>query len=249
MLDEDVHVLPPDLQDMAFPTDEFEIYEGHDFGWANPHAVIWVAVHKSGELPPIVFDEYERSQREIPEVAGDVKLRREAYGYPREGRAANQAILAFGDPAGANSRPTGVTDIMLFGTNGVDITPAKWAADPQSRADLIALMLQRKVKTRYGELRGLMIHPRCKRLLYCMKMYRYAKRRGKSEDDPREKFVKKDDHEVDALGYAVGSIPDPLNREKSYRINPVWEAMVRRDRMPTIEELDNEAMRKYARPR
>lgn len=247
MLDEGAHLLPETLQTMAFPHTEFDIYEGHDFGWANPHASIWLAIHKDGELPPIVFAEYEREQRELPDIAGDVKLIRHAYGYPESGRAAMHAIQAYGDPAGNNKRPTGVTDIGLLATYGIDITPAKWAADPQSRADLIALCLNRVKKTRYGDMRGLMIHPRCKRLIYELRMYRYARRRGRvgDEEDPREKFVKKDDHLIDALGYALGSAPDPLEREKSPKVNPVWEAMMRRSRVPTPAELDDE---EYRRP-
>jgi hypothetical protein len=96
-------------------------------------------------------------------------------------------------------------------------------------------------------MRGLMIHPRCKRLIYELRMYRYARRRGRvgDEEDPREKFVKKDDHLIDALGYALGSAPDPLEREKSPKVNPVWEAMMRRSRVPTPAELDDE---EYRRP-
>src|SRR5262252_606259 len=182
MLEQQLHELPSELTGLAFPTSEYDIYEGHDFGWTAPHAIVWVAVHKEGELPPIVFDEYEVTEREIPEHAIAIKERRQLHGYPPSGYAARRVIGAYGDPSGKNSRPSGLTDIMLFGTHGVDISPCKWAPDPLARADLIALMLSAEKKTRYGTLRGLMIHPRCKRLWYCMRMYRFAKRRGKSED-------------------------------------------------------------------
>jgi len=104
--------------------------------------------------------------------------------------------------------------------------------------------MNRVKKTRYGEMRGLMIHPRCKRLIYCLKMYRYAKRRSSKleEEDAPEKFVKKDDHLVDALGYALASAPDPLEREKSPRTNPEWENRYRRLRLPTMDELDIEEL-------
>jgi hypothetical protein len=141
---------------------------------------------------------------------------------------------------------TGVSDVSILAGYGIDITPAKWAKDPQNRADLIALCLNRVKETKYGKLRGLMIHPRCKRLIYCLKMYRYAKRRAQrlDEEDAPEKFVKKDDHLVDALGYALSGAPDPLEREKAVKTNPVWEAMYNRQRVPTWEELDMQELRR-----
>jgi hypothetical protein len=223
------HFLPLDL----FPhQDEFDIYEGHDFGWRVPHAVIWIAVHKSREYPPVVVDSMEKAETEIPALAKLIRDRRALYGWTR-----HDDIIAVGDPAGVQTRgQTGISDIMLFAQHGVNIVPMHQAKDPGPRADLLALMFSRKTKTRDGWMRGLMFCPRARPAFDRFLNYRYAEKSRTSMDDPPEKFQKKDDHTVDAGGYAVSAIPDPL--EKDTRPSDEWAAEIASRRLPTPEELD-----------
>jgi hypothetical protein len=226
---DDSHFLPVDLHPSQ---DEYDIYEGHDFGWRNPHAVIWIAVHKKREYPPIVVDCMEKAETEIPQLAKLVLERRRSYGWLRD-----DDILAVGDPAGNQTRgQTGVTDIMLFAQHGVNIIPMTRAKDPGPRADLLALMFSRKVKTRDGWMRGLMFNPRAAAAFEAFLSYRFAEKNRTSMEDAPERFQKKGDHLVDAGGYDVAAIPDPLDRDGDEHRD--WNDEVAKRRLPTPEELD-----------
>lgn len=207
MLDRELHVID-DWQ----PGPTHDIYEGWDFGWRNPTAVIWIAVHPKGEEPPIVFHEYEESQREIPKIAADIKLIRRHYGLdPRH-------IISVGDPAGNQTHGSGQSDIHLFSQNGIDITPAFNLKSPGPRARIIAALLNRRMATRAGVLPGILICRRCPKLYEALTEYRVVPERstGGLDQDAPEKFVKRNDHLVDAGGYGIGALPlnwDEILRE------------------------------------
>lgn len=229
MLDRDIHFLPADLDpSMA----EFDIIEGHDFGFRVAHGTVWIAVHKSREFPPIVVDDYEEAEKEIPVIATDIKSMR------HRRRFGGLDLVAVGDPAGSQTRGNlGISDIMLFAQHGLEIAPMTMARDPGPRADLIALMLSRQVVTKLGPMRGLMFNPRAHRTFERLLKYRYAEKPRNSHADAPEKFVKKDDHLVDALGYGVSAISDPLETEGRVD-HSQWAIEMRARARPTIEELD-----------
>lgn len=229
MLDRETHILGWDLN----PTqDAFDIIEGHDFGWRAPHAVMWIAVHKQRELPPIFFDWYEQAGREIPAIAKDVLERRRQYGFRSDD------IVAVGDPAGLQTRgQTGVSDIMLFAQHGVEIIPMTRAKDPQARADLMALMFSREMQTKEGPMRGLMFTPRTEYPYNRWIKVRFKDKVRASQADAPEQFVKKDDHLPDAGGYGIAAITDPLDRDTAPD-HSEWDAMVAARRTPTPDELD-----------
>ena len=231
MLDRERHFLATDL-DPRQP--EFDIIEAHDFGYRNPHATVWIAVHAEREYPPIVVDDYEVAEREIPKHAEAILARRRQY----EWRDAD--ILAVGDPAGMQTRGAGVSDIMLFAAHGVEIVPMTRAKMPDARADLLALMLSRGVVTRDGAMAGLMFNPRAHRTYERMLKYRYADKSRTSQSDAPEKFQKKDDHLVDAVGYGVSAIGDPLEREDT-ETRAAQAELIRSARMPTPDELNAQA--------
>lgn len=229
MLDRKLHILKHDLNP---DPSQFDIVEGHDFGFRNPHATIWIAVHKEREYPPIIFDWYSVAQREIPDHAKAIRARREQYGFN------HHDILAVGDPAGSQTRGSGVSDIMLFAAHGVEIIPMTRAKMPDARADLLALMFSREVKTRDGAMRGLMFTPRTKPVFDRFIEYRYRDASPSSHEDAPEKFVKKDDHEIDAAGYAVSAIPDPLDRDAPAGHSEHIAAEIEARRIPTGADLD-----------
>lgn len=229
MLDRATHFLPQDFMPSA---DEYEIIEDHDFGYRNPHAITWIAVHKGREYPPIVVDDYSVAGREIPHHAKAIRERRRLYGWP------DREVLAVGDPAGLQTRGAGVSDIMLFATHGIEIVPMTRAKLPDGRADLIALMLSRHVHTREGPMRGLMFCPRAHRTFDACLNYRFVEPTRKSRADEPEKFLKKDDHLVDALGYGVSAISDPLEQEGPSGPRSEWQEALASRRMPTLDELD-----------
>lgn len=230
MLDKSTHILPHDLMPSQ---DDYDIIEGHDFGWRNPHAVLWLAVHKAREYPPIFFDWYEVAEREIPDHAAAIRARRDAYHFRHD------EILAVGDPAGMQTRgQTGISDIMLFAEHGLEIIPMRQAKMPDARADLLALMFSRVVKTRDGEMRGLMFTPRTEPAYQKFVNVRYKEKPRSSHEDAPERFVKKDDHTPDAGGYAVSAVSDPLEREGPGDEHRDWLAFVSAHRRPTPAELD-----------
>ena len=226
MLDEQTHTLP---EGFTFNTDAWDFYEGWDFGWNAPTAVVVIAVHRNGDYPPCVVAEYERNHLEpVHHAAAIREIRTEFEGTTEP--------LAYGDPAGLQTNTAGQTTLELYSDQGIYISPATWAKDPRGRADKLGAAFVREVSTPDGPMRGLMFHPRCQRLFRALTMYRFAPNRNK-DADAREVFVKKNDHLVDALGYGFAGIFPEAEPEES-EAKRVWEADNKRLRRPTMAELD-----------
>lgn len=188
------HILDIDFQ-VNDKLDAWDVYEGWDFGWRNPTAIPWIAVHRKGHYPPIVFDEAEFTETEPKDIAAAVKAKRAGMGL-------KEPPIAMGDPAGNAKNMQGVSVIMEYALNhGIEITPCFIGKMPEVRADLIARLLSTDKQTPDGHMKGLMFSPRCRRMIDSITEYRYKE--NTSDEDAPEKFVKSNDHFVDALGYAL----------------------------------------------
>lgn len=236
MLERSRHVLAADFR----PGAEHEVFEGYDFGFRNPTAVLWIAAQRRREHPPIVFCEYEAAEREIPDHARAIKEIRAGYGLTQ------RDVQSFGDPAGSQRRGSGMSDIMLYASHGIEIVPCHIGKMPGPRADLVALMLSASVATRDGLMAGLSLNPRCPRLTQALIDYRFKDGSSRMGEDPRESFHKHNDHLVDALGYALAAMPREATEEfvtgSAPRDDPLGA-----QRAPTVAELDA-AIGEPARP-
>jgi hypothetical protein len=121
-----------------------------------------------------------------------------------------------GDPACLKRDPqTGKSDQLAFVEAGIPIFPG--INDVRPGINVIRGLLER------GEL---LIAASCTELVEEFTRYRWVQPK-RSEHAPRDAPVKRDDHLLDALRYAVMSLPRP-------------EAVIHADRRPVVERLMDE---------
>ena len=180
----------------------YEFVEGLDFGWVNPTVCVWLAWDPTGEQPTILFDEYQRTETDPPAHAQAIWETRRKWGLDT-GR-----LRSIGDPAGAQrtSANGGMSDLHQYATQGIHIGRASGRyRDPGPRANRIGSHLHHTVSTPDGPKPRLLILETCTNTIRSITSYR--RKDGTGIEDGPEQFVKKDDHHVDALGYALSAIP------------------------------------------
>lgn len=189
--------------------DEFQlgarhkIIEGWDFGYHETF-VVWIAYDEFGEDPPVVFAELQAKQWEGDRIATRVREIRSDWGMDVG------EILSFGDPAGRARGTFGAkSPIQFYSERGIYIAPCDVGKLPQARADLIASFLATQHTTLDGrEVPGLMFRRDCQAVIKSVKMYAWDTTQNAKGEDPVEKFLKRNDHGVDALGYGlIGVMP------------------------------------------
>jgi len=227
MFDREEHVVKPFVPDQS----RYDIYEGWDFGYRNPTAVVWLAVDKNGEDPVVAFREYEYSERSIEQNSRSVLEIRKSMGL------ASGDIMAYGDPIGQVVDRSGLSDILLYYRNGIEIIPCTLGKDPNIRAHVIARLLSSRKKSRNGESPALVVTSECPLLADALIEYRYKEVQSQSGEDQPEKFLKQNDHLVDALGYGLAATPffspDPVSKDLS-------DFRKMANRHPTVEDADRQ---------
>lgn len=200
MFDRDRHVLAAPFR----PTRDYEILEGWDFG-SRETFVVWIAYKPNGIEPVVVFHELQAQNVQDPaDVARQVMAIRKEYGV-------GERVVSSGDPSGvAGTAFSSVGPIAAYAGHGIFIAPAKSAKSPTGRADKIAaLLLQSKPQPDGSIWPGLLFGPNCPAVVESVVSLRWKPGNSKIGEDPLERFVKKDDHGVDALGYGLASVPPP----------------------------------------
>jgi phage terminase large subunit-like protein len=181
---------------------------GIDPGFRHKAGVIWVA---RTERALVVVAELGLKETVIGEVAKRIHMKNEELScapsmYP-------------GDPACLKRDPqTGKSDQLAFVEAGVPIFPG--INDVRPGINVIRGLLER------GEL---LIAASCTELVEEFTRYRWVQPK-RSEHAPRDQPVKRDDHLLDALRYAVMSLPRP-------------EITKHADRRPAVERLMEEEMK------
>lgn len=250
MFDENIHV----FTDPGWkPQENHTIFEGWDFGYANPTSVQWIAVDREKDTPAVVFDEYHMELQEVGDIAAAIKSRRAKWGL------VDHQIQSYVDPGGLQKQAgTGVSAIHLYNQGyGLNLSPCHIGKSPHARADLIAELLNKRVRTQAGLVPALMVHQRCENLRRGLKTYRYEPSDGKG--NVSENFVKDDDHDVDALGYGlisagldslgeysrIGTASDDIARQPGDpndvlrpSASPTPDDLFRRQEKPPEQELD-----------
>lgn len=199
MFDEQRHI----LKERFVPTPEHECILGLDFGHRETF-VSWIAFKADASEPVVVFDELQVQEVDEPsQVADKIKEINAMYGLKHP--------IILGDPAGvAANQFSSVSPIQAYGALGVHITPCKAGKNPQSRADLLTEFLQGEHRMYDGTAwPGIVFAPNCTATVHSIVNLRWKPQTGKLGEDPREVFLKKDDHGFDALTYGLVGVPPP----------------------------------------
>lgn len=200
MFDRSRHILATPFR----PSGEYRIVEGVDFGQHT--FVVWLAYRPDRAEPVVCFHEFETEVVQAPEVvAAEVKHVRDWYGItPTQ-------VVALGDPRSAVSTQfSAVTPYAAYGALGWHISPAKSGRDPVGRADMIAAFLvenQRQYDGSYWP--GLVFGPNCPAVVRSIVNLRWKPASSRLGEDAPEKFLDRDKHGVDAIGYALLGVPPP----------------------------------------
>ena len=176
--DETLHVAPLDY-DPNLP-----LYRAIDFGFVNPFVCLWIQVDRDGVIR--VIDEYVRRRATIDAHAKAVKDRTPCH----EERVA----ATFCDPAGAaHGQVTGTSPVKELHSHGIRVRY-------RQSGIIEGIELVRKALRSGDGTNGMLISPRCVRLIEAMRCYHYAD----STKSPHTELPEKDgvyDHPIDTLRY------------------------------------------------
>lgn len=193
MFDRERHILPadwsPDIK-------QYEILEGWDFGYVHPTAVVWIAAHRRGEYPPVVFADYEM-QGGTPKLhAENVRAVRSRFFLP------DNIITSYGDPAAkATFQNSGSTFLEEYEKEGIFLTPSE--PNSWTRAMRLASHLENTMETSEGEFPCILFCPRVKRTVDSVLTARWKEEKAPSGEDNPERILKENDHLFDAMSYAL----------------------------------------------
>lgn len=208
--DVDVHTLPErDVQRMITP--ESSVYVGIDPGQRNAAAAVFVLVEPDDQL--IVFDEIALERRTVGEMAREIHLRLAKWAVtPR---------LYVIDPSARNKvHQTGRSDQMEYADHGIVAIPGQNA---------VTAGINRVKERLQSQPPRLMVSRACPGVIDEFRRYRWATQL-RSENDPKEAPVKKDDHRLDALRYVVMARPYRNPDEAKQRADePVHLRLIRED--------------------
>lgn len=182
-----------------------EIIEGWDFGHRETF-VTWIAYDPKGIEPVVVFEELQVHEVQEPsDVADGVKDVRKRYGIEKR-------VIALGDPAGVGaSQFSAVSPITAYAGLGIFIAPCKAGKDPQARATLLAAFLtERRIQPDKSVWPGIMFGPNCIAVVDSIINLRWKPGNSRIGEDNKERFVKRDDHGCDSLGYGLVGVPLPI---------------------------------------
>jgi len=183
--DRTTHVVP----EKPLPENVYT-YVGIDPGFRIMAAVLWIYVMPGGKI--VVFDELALQEYTVEGVAKAIKLINAKHGkeYPIKPRA---YII---DPAARNvEQITGRSVQREYTDHGIFTVLGQ--NDVSAGINRISERLENG---------NLVIQANCRELIDEMRKYRWATP-GRSENDPKEKPIKQDDHLVDALRYIVAHRP------------------------------------------
>lgn len=224
--DPEIHVINP------FPIPPwFEVIEGIDHGRRNPTAVLWAAFDDVGNCF-IVDEHYEAGKRVGYHAEKILQKRRQEWGTP------NYTVI---DASAAQKDPNTERSVIdEYWDKGIVTIPSD--RHKIARVNRVAEWLQLDMnhphpKTKEVRDEGwprIYIFRNCVNLIEHVPQYKWKPQSISQLDDPKEEPLKKDDHDVDALGYILMTRPSPSTRppsasDGSARTAKYWER--HRDRM------------------
>ncbi len=207
------HVIPERQAKDQIPPGA-RVYVGIDPGMRHMAAVIWTYLNNEDVM--VVFDELALQGYTVKQVARAIKEVNMKYGQVTEKGdiVPLQPDWYVIDPSARNIvHQTGRSDQMEFTDNGIVTILGQ---------NSVTAGINR-VKERL-QARRLLVTANCQNLIDQFRKYRWATP-NRSEDDPKEKPVKSDDHLLDALRYVVSSRPYISPEDsKEQRMSPLERA-------------------------
>lgn len=228
----DVHVIRPfDIPPW------YEFVEGIDHGRRNPTAVLWAAFDERGNC--FIVDEHYKAGALVGSHAESILRKRNQWGTP------NYTVIDAS--AGAQDPNTGRSVIDEYWDYGIYCIPSD--RHKIARVNRVAEWLRRDPLHEHpltGEVDlepedpdedfgwpRMYIFQNCVNLIEHVPGYRWKPKPPTQESDPTEEPLKKDDHDVDALGYILMTRPQPSNKPlKDDDVDPrtkrYWEKVQKR---------------------
>ncbi len=159
------------------------LYRTLDFGFVNPFVCLWIQVDDGGVVR--VIDEYIRSRATIDVHAEQIKERTPC--------GEESVSATFCDPAGS-----GVNDVT--GTSAVKELRSYGIVTRYRRSGILEgiELVRRAIRSGDGR-NGLIISPKCERLIEAMRCYHYPDSYGRAGELPFKDGLY--DHPIDALRY------------------------------------------------
>src|SRR5439155_6410320 len=192
-----------------------KVYVGIDPGMRHMAAVVWTYLNPEDTM--VVFDELGLQGHTVKQVAEAIKLRNMKWGQRTE-----KAILPLQpdwyviDPSAGNKQhQTGRSDQAEFVSNGI-----------------VTILGQNSVTAGISRVRErlqahrLLIAANCQITIDQFRRYRWSTE-NRTEDEAKEKPVKRDDHMLDALRYVVASRPHTPAQEAEERMMTPMERAFR----------------------
>lgn len=188
----------------------WEICEGIDHGRRNPTAILWAAFFsRFGKNYCFVIDEHYKAGKLVSHHAKALLANRVALGGIRPQWTVIDASAAQEDPN------TGRSVMDEYFAHGISVVPSD--RHRIARIVRVAEWLTPKEDVPHpltGELRpggwpNLFIFKNCINLKEHVPQYRWKPQPPTATEDAKEEPLKKDDHDVDALGYILMMRPRP----------------------------------------
>ena len=205
MFNRDLHIIPEDQFELG---ERHTVIEGWDFG-NHENFVVWMAYDEYSDDPVVVFDEYVAYDAEGKDIAAEVRRRRHKWGID------SGSVMVFGDPGGRSKAVMAEkSPIQFYNEQGIYIIPCDVGKEPGPRADMIASFLSVHHTTIDGNpVPGLVMTNRCPKLASSIIEYSWDMTTN-THGERKEKFIKVNDHGVDALGYGLAGVIPGGNRPK-----------------------------------
>lgn len=243
-------VLPDAIDDPAtmFPERQWQWLLCLDHGLNNPTAALWLAIDPQGFI--VCFDEYYEADRTVDQNAKAIKQIISKHGRnpdllvadpsiknrsPLTGTSIQQEYIKYGLPftLGNNDVSAGIVRTKKYFKRRKYVS-APWDrplfyGGPTPGTDTSLWLPPKEWEEPYG----LYISPKCIKLIWELKRYRwqtYANKKLAFERNAYEVPNKKDDHACDALRYGIMSRPDLYAADTTHDTRSARELMSEIDR-------------------
>lgn len=225
-----LQVLPDSIRDPKtyFPTSNWMWILSLDHGLNNPTAVGWYAVNDDGFI--VRFDEWYHAEYTVDQHAEVIKRKIKDHGRFPDLLVADPAIIQRNGVSGTSIQQEYQKYGLSFTLGNNDVkagiirvkkyfNPVSYPTPVGPRRHPIYGGTKRpvgstddvRVITADGRIPRLLIDPKCTKLIWELKRYRwktYTDKKKQYENNPYDEPHKKDDHACDELRYAIMTQPD-----------------------------------------
>lgn len=193
------------LQEHFTPSPHWRIYTSTDFGWTNPTAWLWHAVHPDGRV--YTFAEHYKSELTVAQHAEIVEAKEVFMRLDRD------KILRVGDPNNGNAHVVnGISYVSEYANHGLFIGTENIPRDVQIGIEKMQQYIRLEKNGPWGKNKPRwMVSPNCPNLIRELKKLRrasYDSAKKSFDTNKREEVHKKDDHAFDSSRYFFTFMPE-----------------------------------------